>query len=112
MANVVRDPREHPDAIIPDLSTNKVSKFTKGSGGIGVRQHLEAALLHQSRRRLLSATRSMDIANKTGDLIMFLTAERIGGRPSILRQHAAAPGPDLRWLPFVNYDIHTKQSRE
>jgi predicted CXXCH cytochrome family protein len=30
MANVVRDPREHPDAITPDLSTNNVSpKFTK-----------------------------------------------------------------------------------
>jgi hypothetical protein len=28
MANVVRDPREHPDAIIPDLKTNTVSPFT------------------------------------------------------------------------------------
>src|SRR5260221_13171731 len=28
MANVVRDPREFPDAIIPDLSTNTVSRFT------------------------------------------------------------------------------------
>ena len=29
MANVVRDPRTHPDAIIPDLATNNVAKFTK-----------------------------------------------------------------------------------
>jgi predicted CXXCH cytochrome family protein len=29
MANVVRDPREHPEAIIPDLATNTVAKFTK-----------------------------------------------------------------------------------
>src|SRR3984893_14925452 len=29
MANVVRDPREFPNAITPDLSTNTVSKFTK-----------------------------------------------------------------------------------
>jgi len=29
MANVVRDPAQHPDAIIPDLATNNVSKFTK-----------------------------------------------------------------------------------
>jgi predicted CXXCH cytochrome family protein len=29
MANVVRDPREHPEAIIPDLSTNKIAYFTK-----------------------------------------------------------------------------------
>ena len=29
MANVVRDPRQHPDAIIPDLSTNTVAPFSK-----------------------------------------------------------------------------------
>src|SRR5262245_59595593 len=28
MANVVRDPKEHPEAIIPDLSTNPFTKFT------------------------------------------------------------------------------------
>ena len=29
MANIVRDPRQHPDAIIPKLATNTVSKFTE-----------------------------------------------------------------------------------
>lgn len=29
MANVVRDPHQHPDAIIPDLATNNVFKFSK-----------------------------------------------------------------------------------
>ena len=29
MANVVRDPRQHPDAIIPDLNTNPLQKFTR-----------------------------------------------------------------------------------
>jgi predicted CXXCH cytochrome family protein len=29
MANVVRDPREHPEAITPNLSTNPLTKFTK-----------------------------------------------------------------------------------
>jgi hypothetical protein len=29
MANVVRDPREHPEAIIPDPATNTVAKFSK-----------------------------------------------------------------------------------
>lgn len=29
MANIVRDPRSHPDAIIPDLATNTVAKFSK-----------------------------------------------------------------------------------
>jgi len=29
MANIVRDPKTHPDAFIPDLETNDVSKFTQ-----------------------------------------------------------------------------------
>jgi Cytochrome C oxidase, cbb3-type, subunit III/Cytochrome c554 and c-prime len=29
MANVVREPSRHPDAIIPDLATNNVAKFTR-----------------------------------------------------------------------------------
>jgi len=29
MANVVRDPKEHPEAILPDLSKNPFAKFTK-----------------------------------------------------------------------------------
>ncbi len=29
MANVVRDPQTHPDAILPDLATNHVARFTK-----------------------------------------------------------------------------------
>jgi predicted CXXCH cytochrome family protein len=34
MANVVRDPREHPDDIIPNLSTNPLRKFTKEEIGL------------------------------------------------------------------------------
>ena len=29
MANIVRDPHEHPEAIIPNLATNTISKFTR-----------------------------------------------------------------------------------
>src|ERR1700733_9247393 len=35
MANVVRDPREHPDAILPDLSKpDPLVKFTKDDMGL------------------------------------------------------------------------------
>src|SRR6266704_5410253 len=34
MANVVRDPREHPEAIIPDLAGNTVRKFTRDDVGL------------------------------------------------------------------------------
>jgi predicted CXXCH cytochrome family protein len=33
MANVVRDLHQHPDAVIPDLSTNNVAKFTRDQVG-------------------------------------------------------------------------------
>ena len=34
MANVVRDPREHPEAILPDLSKDPFAKFTKDQVGL------------------------------------------------------------------------------
>jgi predicted CXXCH cytochrome family protein len=34
MANVVRDPREHPEAILPDLSSNNVKKFSREDVGL------------------------------------------------------------------------------
>src|SRR5580704_779811 len=34
MANVVRDPREHPEAILPDLATNTINKFTQDDVGL------------------------------------------------------------------------------
>jgi len=40
MANVVRDPREHPDAILPNLATNTVWKFSRG----------QVALVYRDRR--------------------------------------------------------------
>ena len=57
MANVVRDPREHPEAIIPDLAHQQHRQIHQGPGRIRLRQHVEAALLHEERRRLFSARR-------------------------------------------------------
>ena len=34
MANVVRDPREHPDAIVPNLAINTVGKFSREQVGL------------------------------------------------------------------------------
>ena len=56
MANVVRDPRDHPNAIIPDLATNPYRQVHEGAGRAGVRRPLEATLPHEERRRLLSGT--------------------------------------------------------
>src|SRR5437870_13855030 len=45
MANVVRDPREHPEAIIPDLATNTVKKFTRDDVGLLYRRPLQQRYL-------------------------------------------------------------------
>ncbi len=60
MANVVRDPREHPEAILPDLSRptsssilpRTISRWFHGS-------ICETALFQKGRRRLFSLSRAM-----------------------------------------------------
>src|SRR5579859_6667598 len=49
MANVVREPFTHPDAIIPDLATNRIAPFTKEKIAF-VYGSLEAVLLHKNWR--------------------------------------------------------------
>ena len=56
MANVVRDPQEHPDAIIPDLSKpDPLVNVHQGRHRLRLWQQVEAALLQAGRRRLFSA---------------------------------------------------------
>jgi mono/diheme cytochrome c family protein len=87
MANVVRDPREHSDAIIPDLSTNTIAKFTKddvalvyGSGDISRK---EATIIFRSRR-------SGTLLDTFGGSISWLR-ERIGGSRFIRRTICSGP---------------------
>ncbi len=55
MANVVRDPREHPEGHPPDLSKpDPLVKFTKDDIALVYGSGWEAALLHEDRQRLLS----------------------------------------------------------
>jgi len=113
MANVVRDPREHPDAIIPDLSTNNVSKFTKD----------QVALVYGSIWKQRYFT-------KVGDDYYPLPAQWDIGNKTWRPYHVPDSGADW-WTAFypsdsmqrptgptcdgchsVNYDIHTKQVTE
>jgi predicted CXXCH cytochrome family protein len=112
MANVVRDPREHPEAILPDLSTNTIAKFSKD----------QVALVYGSLWKQRYFTRigddyfpepaQWDVTNK------------------VWRPYFVANGTDW-WVPFyppdnmqrptgptcdgchsVDYNIHTKQVAE
>jgi predicted CXXCH cytochrome family protein len=112
MANVVRDPREYPEAIIPDLSTNNIASFTKD----------DVALVYGSIWKQRYFT-------KRGDDYFPEPAQwDITGH--VWRKYFVAKGTDW-WEPFyppdnmqrptgptcdgchsVGYDIHTKQVTE
>jgi len=112
MANVVRDPREYPEAIIPNLATNTVAKFTKD----------QVALVYGSRWKQRYFT-------KVGDDYFPLSAQW-DVTHHIWRPYFVASGTDW-WTAFyppdnmqrptgptcdgchsVNYNIRTKQVAE
>jgi predicted CXXCH cytochrome family protein len=112
MANVVRDPREHPDAIMPDLATNSIAKFSKD----------DVALVYGSLWKQRYFT-------KRGD-DYFPEPAQWDVTHRVWRPYFVAKGTDW-WEPFyppdnmqrptgptcdgchsVDYDIHTKQVAE
>jgi predicted CXXCH cytochrome family protein len=113
MANVVRDPREYPDAIIPDLSTNTVAKFTKD----------QVAFVYGSKWKQRYFT-------KIGDDYYPLPAQWDVGNKTWRPYHVPDTGADW-WTAYypsdnmqrptgstcdgchsVSYDIHTKRVAE
>ncbi len=112
MANVVRDPKQHPDAIIPKLATNPYTKFTVD----------QVALVYGSIWKQRYFT-------KVGDDYFPLGAQWDVGNHA-WRPYSVPTGADW-WTAFyppdnmhrptgptcdgchsVNYDIHTKQVAE
>lgn len=113
MANVVRDPKVHPDAIIPDLSTNHVAKFTVD----------QVAFVYGSKWKQRYFT-------KIGDDYYPLPVQWDIGNKKWLKYHVPDTGADW-WAAYypsdnmqrptgptcdgchsVNYNIHTKQVTE
>jgi predicted CXXCH cytochrome family protein len=112
MANVVRDPREHPDAIIPNLATDSIARFTRD----------DVALVYGSLWKQRYFT-------KKGD-DYFPEPAQWDVTHRVWRPYFVAKGTDW-WEPFypadnmqrptgptcdgchsVDYDIHTKQVTE
>jgi predicted CXXCH cytochrome family protein len=113
MANVVRDPKTHPDAIIPDLNTNDIARFTID----------QVAFVYGSKWKQRYFT-------KIGDDYYPLPAQWDIGNKKWMKYHVPDTGADW-WTAFypsdnmqrptgptcdgchsVNYDIHTKQVTE
>jgi predicted CXXCH cytochrome family protein len=112
MANVVRDPYSHPDAIIPDLATNTVARFNRN----------QVAFVYGSLWKQRYFTR-------IGDDYFPLSAQWVVGKrqwlpylvPTTGDWWAAFYPPDNLQRPTgrtcdgchsVGYDIHTKQVAE
>jgi predicted CXXCH cytochrome family protein len=113
MANIVRDPRQHPDAIIPDLKTNDVAPFTVD----------QVAFVYGIKWKQRYFT-------KVGDDYYPLPVQWDVGNKQWLKYHVPDTGADWwaakypsdnRQRPTgptcdgchsVNYDIHTKQVAE
>lgn len=113
MANIVRDPRQHTDAIIPDLKTNHVFPFTVD----------QVAFVYGSKWKQRYFT-------KIGDDYYPLPVQWDVGNRKWLKYHVPDAGADW-WTAYypsdnmqrptgptcdgchsVNYDIHTKQVTE
>jgi predicted CXXCH cytochrome family protein len=113
MANVVRDPRQHPDAIIPDLNSNNVARFSLD----------QVAFVYGSKWKQRYFT-------KIGDDYYPLPAQWDVGNRKWLKYHVPDTGADW-WAAYypsdnfqrptgptcdgchsVNYDIHSKQPTE
>lgn len=112
MANVVRDPREHPEAIIPDLATNKVAPFAKEQVALVYGSIWKQRYFTKVGDDLYPLAAQWDIANKTwrpynvpktGD---WWTAYY---PPDNMHR---ATGPTCDGCHSVNYDIRTKTVTE
>ncbi len=98
MANVVRDPREFPDAILPDLATNTVSKFTKD----------QVALVYGSLWKQRYFTKMGDdyfplgaqwyVSQHKVASLFRSAGNRLVGAVLSTGKHATSHRPHLRWL--------------
>ena len=102
MANVVRDPKAHPDAIIPDLSKpDPLVKFTQGRHRVRVRQQVEAALFHEDRATtIIRLGAQWDVTHQVWRRLSCRAGFRLVDGVLSGRQYAAPYRSALRRLPF------------
>jgi predicted CXXCH cytochrome family protein len=112
MANVVRNLREHPDAIIPDLATNKIAPFTKDKVSLVYGSLWKQRYFTKIGDDYFPETAQWDVtnhvwrpyfvANGTDWWVQFYPSDNMQ-RPT---------GPTCDGCHSVDYNIHTKQVAE
>ena len=111
MANVVRDPHQHPDAIIPDLATNNVFKFSKDQvafvyGSIWKQRYFTKVAM------ATSVARPVEVVNKKWSKYRCPRPEAIGGCVLSSRQHAPPNRPLCDGCHSVGYEYPHEASAE
>ncbi len=100
MANIVRDPREHPDAIIPDLATNNVAKFTKDQVAFVYGSIWKQRYFTKIGDDYFPLPAQWDVNNHKWSKYFVARKSRLVGDVLSSRQHEAADRPHVRRLPF------------
>ena len=112
MANVVRDPKEHPDAIIPDFSkADPLLTFTKDDIAFVYGSKWKQRYFTESGRRLLPAAGAVGYHAQYLARLPRAGTAPIGGPPFYPADNMqAAHRPALRRLPFSELQ-HPDQDR-
>src|SRR5579863_6912536 len=112
MANVVRDPREHPDAIIPDLSTNSVAKFAKDDIALVYGSLWKQRYFTKRGDDYFPEPAQWDVTHRVWRPY-FVAKGTDWWEPFYLPDNMQRPtGPTCDGCHSVDYNIHTKQVAE
>jgi len=113
MANVVRDPRAHPDAIIPNLATNTVAKFTAEQVAFVYGSLWKQRYFTKIGDDYFPLPAQWDISNRAWRPYMVPTSGGDWWGAAYPPDNLQRPtGPTCDGCHSVAYDIHTKQVAE
>jgi predicted CXXCH cytochrome family protein len=109
MANVVRDPREHPEAIIPNLATNTVAKFAKEQVALVYGSLWKQRYFTKIGDDYFPLSAQWDVTNRVWRpyFVANGTDWWVAFYPPYNRQRPT--GPTCDGCQSVDYNIHTKQ---
>ncbi len=112
MANVVRDPREHPEAILPDLATNTVKKFKKEDVALVYGSLWKQRYFAKIGDDYFPEPAQWDVTHKLWRPY-FVAKGTDWWEPLYPPDNMQRPtGPTCDGCHSVDYDIHTKQVAE
>jgi predicted CXXCH cytochrome family protein len=112
MANVVRDPHQHPDAIIPDLSKNPLAKFTKEQVAFVYGSLWKQRYFTKIGDDYFPEPAQWDVANKVWRPYFVANGSDWWAALYPPDNMQRPTGPTCDGCHSVDYDIHTKKVAE